>query len=298
MKLLKTFFYSFKKSLFEPKYYKDVAKVKFWFSFKYLLCLLFIFVIFKSVVLGGQYLKSRPQIQPGVNKLFTYAENFYPKDLELKIRNNQLSTNVNEPYIFDPDLGEGQINQRHLLIIDTKGSIEDYPNYNTYVLATKNALVYPSKSANSRIEQTAVLYFRDLKQNLTLNKKIYDNFLNIIKPFTYKVLFFADNIFLAFIFLFLIFGTLFWAGWIMFGLLFLTFFVWIVSLIFKRQYGYGSLYKMGLHAVTWPLFINEVFRYILPIPRFYSLIFLVWMLVVLFSIEKKTVLGSSIKKRG
>ena len=297
MNLLKTFFYSFKKSLFEPKYYKDVVKVRFWFSFKYLLCLLFIFVIFRGVVLGGQYLKSRPQIQPEVNRLLTYAENFYPTDLELKIRNNQLSTNVNEPYIFDPAIDEMQSYQRHLLTIDTKGSIENYPNYNTYVLATKNALVYPSKSDNSRIEQTAVLYFRDLKQDLTLNKKIYDNFLNIIRPYTYRVLFLADNIFLALIFLFLIFGTLFWAGWIMFGLLFLTFFVWVVNLIFKKQFSYGSLYKMGMHAVTWPLFINEVFRYFLPISRFYSLIFLIWMLVVLFSIEKKTILGSSIKKR-
>src|SRR3989339_1569285 len=100
MNPLKTFFYSFKKSLFEPKYYKDVAKVSFWFSFKYLWFLFFILIIFKSIFLGGQYLKSRPQIQPEVNRLLTYAENFYPRGLELKIRNGQLSTNVKEPYTF------------------------------------------------------------------------------------------------------------------------------------------------------------------------------------------------------
>ena len=203
--LLKTFFYSLKKSLFESKYYKDVAKVNFWFSFKYLWFLLFILVIFKSIFLGGQYLKSRPQIQPRVNRLLTYTENFYPRGLELKIKNGQLATNVKEPYTFDLEENKWQTDQRHLLIIDTKGSIENYPNYDTYVLATKNAIVYPSKSTSNQIEQTSVFYFRDLKQDFTLNKNVYNNLLNVVRPYTYKVLFFVDYIVVACLFLFLIF---------------------------------------------------------------------------------------------
>jgi len=289
MNPLKTFFYSFTRSLFEPKYYKDVAKAKFWFSFKYLLCLLFILVFIKSFSLGGQYLKNRPYVQPGINKLLAYAENFYPKDLGLKINKGQLSTNVEEPYIFDLEKNEWQTDQRHLLIIDTKGSIENYPNYNTYVLATKNAVVYPSKSTNNRIGETSVFYFRDLKQDFTLNKKVYDNFLNIVRPYTYRILFFVDYIVLAFLFLFLIFGSLFWAGGVMFGLVFLTLFIWIVDLIFKKQHNYGSLYKMGMHAITWPILINEVTKYLnFSLPGLYALIFLTLMLVILFSTKKET----------
>ena len=170
MNPIKTFFYSLKKSLFEPKYYKDISQANFWFSFKYLWFLLFVLTIFKGLFLGGQYLKSRPQIQPEVNKLFAYAENFYPKGLELKIKNGQLTTNAKEPYVFDLEKNKQQTNQRHMLIIDTKGSIENYPSYNSYVLATKNAVVYPSKSTNNQIEQTSVFYFRDLKRDITLNK--------------------------------------------------------------------------------------------------------------------------------
>lgn len=289
MNSLKTFFYSFTRSLFEPRYYKDVAKVNFWFSFKYLWFLLFILVFIKSFMLGGQYIKSRPQIQPEINKFVTYAENFYPKALELRIIKGQLSTNVKEPYVFDLEKNKWQTGQKHFLIIDTKGSIENYPNYNSYILATKNAVVYPSKSNNNRVGETSVFYFRDIKQDFTLNKNIYNNLLNVVKPYTHKALFFVDYIALMFLFLFLIFGSLFWTGGVMFGLVFLTLFVWIVNLIFKKQFSYGSLYKMGMHAVTWPILATEVAKYLkFPFPSLYALVFLFWMLIVLFSTEKKS----------
>lgn len=290
MNRLKTFFYSLKRSLFEPEYYKDVAKARFWFSFKYLWFLLFILVLIKSFTLGGQYLKNRPQIQPEINKFVTYAENFYPKSLELKIKKGQLSTNAREPYIFDLEKNKWQTGQKHFLIIDTGGSIENYPNYNTYILATKNAVVYPSKSENNRVGETSVFYFRDIKQDFTLNKNIYNNFLSVVRPYTYKALFFVDYFVVVFMILFLIFGSLLWTGMAMFGLIFLTFFVWIVNLIFKKQFSYGSLFRMGMHAVTWPILVSEVLGYFQsPFPRLYSIIFLVWMLVIIFTSNNKRV---------
>ena|SRR3989339_601711 len=283
MNPLKTFFYSLKRSLFEPKYYNDVAETNFWFSFKYLWFLIFILTFIKTLTFVGLYLKNRPGIQPEVNKIMIYAENFYPKELKLQIKNGQLSTNVREPYVFDLEKNKLQENQKHFLIIDTKGSIENYPSYNTYVLATKNAAVYPSESRNNKIGDTSVFYFRELKQNFTLDKKTYDNLLNVVKPYATKVNFFVDWIMLSLSPLFLIFGSLFWTGGAMIRLLFLTFFVWIINLIFKKGYRYGSLYKMGMHAITWPILLNEFFGYIKsPFPRFFSWIFLVWMLIILF----------------
>lgn len=298
MNQLKTFFYSLKRSLFEPEYYKDVAKARFWFSFKYLWFLLFVLVFIKSFVFAGQYFKSRPRIQPEVNKFITYAENFYPKGLELKIRNGQLSTNAREPYMFNIAKSNWQ-DDKHLLIIDTKGSIENYPSYNSYVLATKNAVVYPSKSENNQIGETSVFYFKEIKQDVTLNKKIYSNFLNVIKPYSNKALFFVDYFVIVFTILSLIFGSLLWTGLAMFGLIFLTFFVWIINLIFKKQFSYGSLFRMGMHAVTWPILTSEFLGYVRsPFPKLYSLIFLAWMLIVLFSQGKKTTRKAPVKKRG
>ena len=288
MNPLKTFFYSLKKSLFEPKYYQDVVEANFWFSFKYLWFLLFILIFIKTFTFVGLYLKNRPSIQPEVNKIMIYAENFYPKELKLQIKNGQLSTNVREPYVFDLEKDKWKVGQKHLLIIDTLGSIENYPSYDTFILATKNAVVYPSESKNNKIGETSVFYFRELKQNFALDKKAYDKLLNVVKPYTPKVNFFIDWIVLSLSPFFLIFGSLFWTGGVMFGLLFLTFFVWIVNLIFRKGYGYGSLFKMGMHAVTWSILINEVLNYIKsPFPRFYSWIFLIWMLVILFSTKKR-----------
>lgn len=284
MNPLKTFFYSLKKSLFEPKYYKDVAETNFWFSFKYLWFLLFIFTLIKTFTFVGLYLKSRPKIQPEVNKIMISAQNFYPKELKLNIKNGQLSTNVKEPYIFDL---EKKAEQKHFLIIDTKGSIENYPGYGTYILATKNAVVYPSESKNNKIGETSVFYFRELKQSFTLDKKTYDNLLNVIKPYSPKVSLFVDWIMLSLSPLFLIFGSLFWTFGVMLGLLFLTFFIWIINLIFKKGHGYGSLYRMGMHAVTWPILINQARGLVYPaFPNFYNLIFLIWMLVVIFRLKR------------
>ncbi|MFA6533186.1 MAG: DUF1189 family protein [Patescibacteria group bacterium] len=286
MNPLKTFFYSLKKSLFEPKYYKDVAEANFWFSFKYLWFLLFIFTLIKMFTFVGLYLKSRPKIQPEVNKIMIYAQNFYPKELKLEIKNGQLSTNVKEPYIFDL---EKKADQKHFLIIDTKGSIENYPSYNSYILATKNAVVYPSESKNNKIGETSVFYFREVKQNFTLDKKAYDNLLNIVRPYAPRVSMLVDWIMLSLLPLFLVFGSLFWTFGVILGLLFLTFFVWIVNLIFKKGYSYGSLFKMGMHAVTWSILIDELFHYMkTPLPNYYSWIFIGWMLIVLFS-KKDTV---------
>ncbi|VVA43787.1 conserved membrane hypothetical protein [Candidatus Roizmanbacteria bacterium] len=284
---LKTFFYSFTRSLFEPKYYKDVAKVKFWFSFRYLWFLIFLLTIIKVFTIGGKYIKNRPQIQPEVNKFVSYAENFYPRYLKLQIKNGQLSTNVVEPYIFDIEKDKWR-DQKHFIIIDTKGSIENYPNYNTNILATRNAIVYPSESKNNKMGETSVFYFRELKKDFTVDKKAYDNLLNIVKPYTPRVSFFIDWIVLSFSPLFMIFGSLFWTGGVMFGLLFLTFFVWIINLIFKKQYSYGSLFKMGMHAVTWPILITEIAKYLaFSSSALYALIFIFWMLIILFSTEKE-----------
>lgn len=299
MSQLNYFFTSLKKSLFESKYYKEIASTGFGSAFKYLWFLLFILVLLKGIVFGGQYIKNRSHIQPGVNKFMIYAQNFYPKNLELKIRKGQLSTNVKEPYFFDLGKNEWPSDKRHLLIIDTRGSIENYPNYNSYVLATRNAVVYPSKSDRNGIGETKVFYFRGLRQDVTLNKNTYNNLLNVARPYTNKATSLVDYVFLILFFLFIVFGPLLWVGGVLFGLLFLVFFVWIINLLFKKGYSFGSLFKMGMHAVTWPIIVSEVLSYSrFPFPKFYSLIFLIWMFIILFSQDKKVSRKAPVKKRG
>lgn len=289
MKLIRTFFYSLKKSLIEPKYYQDIKKTNFWFSFKYLLFLFFILTLINSLFLGSKYLYNRPFIQPEVNKIYLEAKNLYPEELELKVRNGQLATNVQEPYVFNFDKTKpSKINQMNLLTIDTNGSIENYPEYNTYVLATKNAIVYPSKSRNNQIAQTSVTYFRDFKRDFTINKKNYDNLFNKISPYAQRAVFFVDWAVIIFLLLFLILGPILYTSSTLFGLIFLTFFAWLINLLFKKKYSYGQLFKMGIHASTWPILISEVVKYFkLPLKGFYTPLFLIWMVVIIFSQKNK-----------
>jgi hypothetical protein len=287
MNKLKTFFNSLKNSLINPQYYREVEKESFWSSFKYLWFLLFILIFIKMITLGSVYLISRPLIKPGVNKIMTSAQNFYPKKLELKIQNGQLSTNMKEPYVIDVEKNKWQTD-RHLLIIDTKGLVDDYPNYNTYVLATKNAVVYPAKSPENKVKETSVFYFRDIKQNFTLNEKVYNNLLNKIRPYTYKVPSFLDVLVVSVIPFFLFFGSFFWTTGTLMCLLFMTLFVWIINKLFKKGYSYRSLYRMGMHAVTWPILLGQILGYAKsPFPRFYFWIFTIFMIIVLFSEQKK-----------
>jgi hypothetical protein len=296
MKSLKTFFYSFKKSLFDLKYYGVVSKASFSFSLKYLLFLVLIFFVIKTIGLAGAYIYNRPQITPQVNRMLGYAQDFYPEELELKVEKGQLSTNVKEPYIVELDKNLRMGEKKHFLTIDTQGTIEDYPYYNTYILATRNAVVYPSKSNNSEVSQTSVFYFRDMKNGFTFDRSEYDFLIDNIRPYASRAVFFVDWFVSFGLLFFLVFGSLFWTTAIMVGLLALTFVVWIVSLLLKKPYNYGDLYKMGMHAVTWPIIFGEAVRYFnLPVPNVYHLIFLVFMTVVLFKMDESK-LDAKVKK--
>lgn len=283
MNSLKTFLYSFTRSLFKPKYYKNIVKASFWFSFKYLWFLLFILVFIKSILFGMTYLKNRPRIHPSINKFVNYASSFYPKNLELKITKGKLYTNVKEPYVINLK----ELGNRHLLIIDTKGLIDDYPVYNTYVLATRNAVVYPSESRNNKIQETKVFYFNSLKNDLTIDKSLYDGLFNKIEPYISKAPVFLDYLVFAGLILFLLFGSFFALIGVMIDLALLTFFVWIFNKIVKMNYNYSTLYRLGMHAVTWPIIIVELIKYLkLPINHAYVIIFFLWMVIVLFSLKK------------
>lgn len=288
MRKIQTFFYSLKRSLFDPAYYTELAKGKFLFSYKYLLFLFLCLMVIQAVQLDGTYIASRSKIQPAINTFIKNAELFYPPNLELTVADGQLSTNVPEPYYLDFSSTKGQPAERHFITIDTKGSIENYPSYNTYVLATHNAVVYPSKASNGSLYQTSVLYFRDLKQNVFINQAIYHNWFKIVQPYSSKASWYIDSLVCVGTVLFILFGSFFWSASVMTGLVILIAIIWIITQIAHRGFAYGSLYKMGMHALTWPILVSELLKYIkFPISNIYTIVFMVWMLVIVFSQTKR-----------
>lgn len=286
MKKLNTFWYSFQKSLLDFTYYKDIAKASYWFSFKYLFFLLVCLSLIRSVQLGFTYSIFRKDIPSYITTGQKELTNFYPKELELRISNGKLYTNVNEPYTIEFPKIFGKVDS-HLIVIDTKGIADNYPKYNTVILATRQALVFPDKKQGERTT-TQLYYFSDLKQSIYMDRTEYVKIIKTLNPFIAKLPRLIDTTVIVGLILLPFFGGLFWTSSTLFGLTFLTLFVWLIEKIVKTSYGYKTLFRLGMHGVTWSI----LFTFLLDITNqkvdyLYNLIFLAWMTFVLLKNKVK-----------
>jgi hypothetical protein len=139
--------------------------------------LFFILVLVGSFKPSWQIIKFfQPLIGNFKNKVLSVIDVVYPKELEIKIKNGLVSTNVPEPYylnipkqVFDLVLPADKKNQIpmariRLLAIDTKSRAEDFERYQALVLLTKDSLVYYGEENKITIRP-----LRNI-QDLTINK--------------------------------------------------------------------------------------------------------------------------------
>lgn len=292
MKKLTTFWYSFQKSLLDLSYYKDIVKTSYWFSFKYLFFLLTILTIARSFQLGLEYGKVRNRIPEYIQIAKQELTALYPSELELRISNGKLYTNVEEPYVLDFPARFGDMDGKHLLVIDTLASPAAYKEYNTLVLATREVLIYPDRQQGNRTT-TQMYFFSDIKRSVYVDHTVYTKMINTLNPLFEKLPRVIEITVIALLILLPLFGGLFWTSGVLFGLLFLTVTVWIMAKIMRVTLGYKTLYRLGMHGVTWSI----LFTFILdmtnqPIPHIFNLIFVLWMGTVLYrlrSSEKKSI---------
>lgn len=292
MKKLTAFWYSFQKSLLDLSYYKDVVKTSYWFSFKYLFLLLTILTIARSFQLGLEYGKVRNRIPEYIQIAKQELTALYPSELELRISNGKLYTNVDEPYVLDFPARFGDMDGKHLLVIDTLASPASYKEYNTLVLATREVLIYPDRQQGNRTT-TQMYFFSDIKRSVYVDHVVYSKMINTLNPLFEKLPRVIEIAVIAGLILLPLFGGLFWTSSVLFGLLFLTIIVWIMAKILRVGLGYKTLFRLGMHGVTWSL----LFTFILdmtnqPIPHIFNLIFVLWMGFVLFRLreaEKKNI---------
>lgn len=287
MQKLKTFWYSFQNSLLNPSYYQEIAKARYWFSFKYLFFLLVILSLVRSVQLGTAYFLVRDKIPSYIAIGKTELLQLYPKELELRISNGKLYTNVAEPYTVEIPTVLGDNGGKHLIVIDTKGKADDYLKYNTLVLATRQAVVYPDKQQGDRIT-TQMYYFSELKRSLYIDYSLYKKGIDAMSPYLDKLPRVIDVSVIIGLLLLPFFGGLFWTSETLFGLVFLTGIVWVIEKLVKTSYGYKTLFRMGMHGVSWAI----LFTFILDITNqkvdnIYSIIFVIWMTFVLYKNQVK-----------
>ncbi|MBW7960386.1 DUF1189 family protein [Patescibacteria group bacterium] len=279
MKKLKTFFYSLKRSVSDPSYYREIIKTKFDFSLKYLFFLVFIITTAHLVSFAFKYPSLRHSFKEYLPTIINNIKNVYPKDLEITIKDGRLSTNRDKPFIIK----SGEKTPRNLLVLDPKANTGEYPSYDTYILVTEDAYVYPSRFSNSTVTQSNISYFKDFKKDFKFNRQDYDKIIREVNPFTKKLLFAIDVFVYSSLIILFIFAPIFVTLFKMIELAVLSFLVWIINLIFKKKLQYGDIYRIGMHAVTVPILYNELIKFFhLPLRAFSTPIFLIWMTIIIF----------------
>ena len=116
----------------------------------------------------------------------------YPKDLEIKVANGQVSTNTSQPYFIHSCQGSINQNQvrlgQNLAVIDTQTpySSSQFDKYKIQVWITKDAVVYKKDNYETRSYSLAkVKGFTLNRQVLNSYQKHYHHILSLLDLFFY-----------------------------------------------------------------------------------------------------------------
>lgn len=239
------FFQTIKNCIYSPEFYKSIPKKSFWQSIKYFLLLILLLTVI-GLIFSFQDLFIEKPIS--IQNLVKNTLNCYPKDLEIKISNGEVSTNVKEPYFIESCASSFWVSAtkgRKTTVIDTKNSFSQskLADYNADSWLTKDAFI----ATDGTITKFYSLkeYFID---NFTLNKATLNSFYDKFSPY----LIFIGPILLIFSFLYIFIFHLF----ILFQLLLTASLIWLLGKIFKHDLNFSSSYKIGLFATTLGLIVD------------------------------------------
>lgn len=273
MRRVKFFFQVLVKSLTDFGYYREIAKAKFWFSFKYLYFLLFLTSLFWGIFFATKALSFVPQAPKIVANAKTTVLGLYPKELVVTLKSGKLSTNVKEPYYLDfPGL------PTHLIAIDTKAKESDFVKYKSVLLLTRESMVAMDGETSYK-----VFPLSEAKTDLLVNKALYDELAKKILPyfdyFPYVLYALAavSIVILPFV------SASFSLAGKLFLILITSLLLFFLAKIMKKNLSYGKIYQLSLHALTLPILLGLVARLAnFPLPGFVSaLILLVFMGIVI-----------------
>jgi hypothetical protein len=236
MNKIRIFFYALRMTFTSPAYYADILEAPFSFSLKYFL----VFSLLAAIVVTA--VTALPMYAPVttfMSEIPGRVAGAFPDELELTIRNGELSTNVKEPYAIPVSAvtGLGDSEQvKNLIVIDTGGKVDDFYRYDTLALATKKFLVYYD---SDELKLSPVGDIGDA----VITKGSVQNIVGALSPY------------LKYIFPALV--TTIFAGVLVGASLLSLFYLLLFSLvglvvfkIVRLPYGYGKAYQAGLHLIT------------------------------------------------
>jgi hypothetical protein len=299
MHSISTFFITLWRSATDLNFYKTFKK-RFWSGFWYIYWLSVLLMFVSGAVVAVQGFLLLPKVDPFIAMVEQSLDEFYPQELKIVIQTGALSTNMQTPFIMDvPNAARTffKMNDpQHLVVIDPDASVEDFPSLNTVLLLTRTSAVYPDnqnrqggekKAEGLKTGQYRVISFNE-DEDISIDRIKYDTvvaavsgFFPYVKPLMITGLIVAVTV-LPFI------GGFFAVIGALFSLVISSFFLWILSLLLKVPGGYARVYLLSMYALTASTVYGTVQSLLdLKIPMVHSLLFWVWMIVILVALRPK-----------
>ncbi len=264
-----------KSSVYDPLYYSEILNMNFGGSLKYFFKLSLLLALVGAVYLS---FVSIPKVNSFISTFGDRVVDAYPAELEVRLKNGLVSTNVVEPYIIplpkdDFNSEYSKSNYENLIVIDTKSdlSLDKFNAYNTVVLLTKNAVLTRDKGKITITELKGT-------SDLTINRDKLVYWVGKVTPFVKKLPYIIPVIVFTGLFLYFAFS--------LFYLLFVALLVFIIGKIRKLGLSYKKSYQISLHAITLPLILSMV-SWFVNIKMFFLLPTIILLVVVWANLKAK-----------
>lgn len=265
-------------SVYDPDYYeKNVLKEKFSSSLSYFISLAMIISVITSGVFSFRLL---PFVKNGINNFVPGLVEYFPKDLEITIKDGQLSTNQEDATIIPLSGATSTASTTeefpgNFLVVDTKSPFneERFKEANTLFYITADTVYVAGESGKIGDSES-------LKEvpNATINREQINDWINEARPLLS---------WLAFIIVVGFFIAGLWASLlVMVSLLVVTLFIMLMGRLQGRKLSYKTSYRVGLHAVTLSMMLIPVAGLspaiilgVIPVPALFVLLTLlvVWL---------------------
>ncbi len=237
-------FTTIKDSIYNPGFYLEQKDAPGKSAFKYFLKLELLGALVSLIILGFLFIPSITRVfsPEGIQKI----TNYFPAELQIVVKNGQVSTNVPEPYHmpYSSDVMETSRRAPHpdnFLVIDTKTSftMETFSRSNTVIFIGKDYIAVQKR--NGRLTVEPLKTFPDMTIDRVKLAEWAEKFRSVV--------FSTPSILIVLLISFVaIFGASAFTHVIM--ILPLSLVAWIILKSQKIVFTYKQVYKLGLYVIT------------------------------------------------
>lgn len=284
VKSLREFPGTFAKAVSSPAFYGEVAAGKAKASpFKYFFILTVLLAVIQASFVTAAVV---PGVRLIIAKLRENIVDLYPADLTIKITKGEVTTDVPQPYKIPlsqlkrllpdstSDLGPAGLSAENLLVVDTKAKADDFSKYKTLALLTKSGMVIVDTESTGGFRYYPI----PPEANQTIDRRFVRSLWSQAAPlFNWVIPAIVAVIWVGLLLAYPVWNLIY----LLFGALFLMV---GTKFIGRRPLSYKTAYKYGLYSITVPLvlgFLLNLTGIAIPVPFFFSLVFLVFSLLML-----------------